>query len=320
MRHLSSQRSCKTIASLTALIAAIIAIFSFSIESSGYASHANTQGNGSAAVKPEHYEVIIQVTCEENILFSRYDVSVSVDGKELGIIDHGTSKTLHTELTPGMHQLIFANKDDSSVGGTAEIVVPDTKVVKYELACKRDQIIVTEIHGDQKLSEEGVDGGSSAPNPSSGSTENSTSPESSTSSNDIEKNRSLKQEQSDPITPENNPSFNEILQLSDNLDPKIEHFASSNVGRTIAFNGYIADSAHHETYKTRFDVLIYAGNAENQDGRGPAFQFQDVSYYDMHSNLETVAIGTNVRVTATVEGFDSASGLLRLKPISVTGR
>ena len=53
---------------------------------------------------------------------------------------------------------------------------------------------------------------------------------------------------------------------------------------------------------------------------GPYFQFENVGYYDLHTDLDTVSVGLNVHIIATVESYNASNGLFKLKPVSVTGR
>ena len=53
---------------------------------------------------------------------------------------------------------------------------------------------------------------------------------------------------------------------------------------------------------------------------GPAFQFKNVSYYDLHTNLDRVSVGLNVHIVAVVKSFDRTRGLFYLDPVSVIKR
>ena len=63
-----------------------------------------------------------------------------------------------------------------------------------------------------------------------------------------------------------------------------------------------------------------AGDYDPDHQIGPAFKFEDVNYYDLNTDLDTVSVGLNVRIVAEVISFDSNSGLFYLEPVSVTGR
>lgn len=99
-------------------------------------------------------------------------------------------------------------------------------------------------------------------------------------------------------------------------------FAAAYKGRTIEFDGNIAYMSNHEGAKTRFDVLIYAGDYSETSCRGPNMQYRDVNYYNMgpDSSINSIQMGLNVRIRAVVEEYDANADILRLKPVSMTAR
>ena len=120
------------------------------------------------------------------------------------------------------------------------------------------------------------------------------------------------------LTVETSNEFAELLAGSDECD-RAEQFTTQNEGRAIAFDGYIADMVNHEGYDTRYDMLILAGDYEQDRRPGPSFQFYDVNTFDLGltgPNVpDVIREGDNLRVTATVEEFTQGC-LLRLDPIS----
>lgn len=127
---------------------------------------------------------------------------------------------------------------------------------------------------------------------------------------------------SEILTSDNNDDLKKLLLLKSTSDPSISDFASKYQGRTIEFNGHIAYIDNHENSKTRYDILIYAGNYRESDLVGPHFKFEDVGVYDLGLKElylpEFVSIGSNVRIVAEVEKFNSSSELFMLDPISIT--
>ena len=66
--------------------------------------------------------------------------------------------------------------------------------------------------------------------------------------------------------------------------------------------------------------MVSAGDFDPNSMIGPYFQFENVGYYDLHTDLDTVSVGLNVHIIATVESYNASNGLFKLKPVSVTGR
>ena len=122
------------------------------------------------------------------------------------------------------------------------------------------------------------------------------------------------------LTVENCPELAAILSNKAEIDASYSAFASKYKGRIIEFDGRIDYSAKHENFKTRFDYLVSAGDYDPDHQIGPSFKFEDVSYSDLHTDLDTVSVGLNVRIVAKVVSFNSNTGLFYLEPVSVTGR
>lgn len=127
-------------------------------------------------------------------------------------------------------------------------------------------------------------------------------------------------EQKPNLTVENCPELAAMLSNKAEIDSSYSVFAAQYKGRTIEFDGRIDYCTNHGSYNTRFDYLVSAGDYDPDHQIGPTFKFEDVAYYDLHTDLDTVSVGLNVHIVAEVKSFDSNTGLFYLDPISVTGR
>lgn len=126
-------------------------------------------------------------------------------------------------------------------------------------------------------------------------------------------------EQNEILTVENCPELANILSMKGELETAYKEFAEKYEGRTIAFEGRVDYLTNHGDYKTRYDVLLSAGDYEPDHQIGPSFKFEDVNTYDM--DLESdIFVGKNVYIIAVVEEFDMNSGLFYLDPVSVSDR
>lgn len=125
------------------------------------------------------------------------------------------------------------------------------------------------------------------------------------------------------ITAENNAQFASLLTVSDYCDPSVAAFASQHKGKTVAFDGYIGSMGPHGDANTRYDILIIAGNF-NESAAGPSFQFQDVNTtYDLHYTgdvPDSIGVGTNLRLTAEVLGYNEGGCQLFLEPVATAFR
>ncbi len=126
------------------------------------------------------------------------------------------------------------------------------------------------------------------------------------------------------LTARNNKDFAAILALGDECDSSIGNFAAKYQDRMIQFNGVVANLAHAGSYKTRYDILISAGN-NAANPAGPAFKFENVNTtFDLHwtrSNTPgTVSVGSKLRITARVDHYNGTQCLFFLDPVSTAGR
>lgn len=111
----------------------------------------------------------------------------------------------------------------------------------------------------------------------------------------------------------------DVQKLITSTDTNAEWFSSAYRGKTITFDGWVADLQNHDSHDTRWDVLILAG--DYGDGRGPNFRLTDVAFSDMHvENADELRNGDNITITATVGDYNSASDWLELDPISISVR
>ncbi|OED31812.1 hypothetical protein BHE17_04905 [Planococcus maritimus] len=124
----------------------------------------------------------------------------------------------------------------------------------------------------------------------------------------------------DILTLENNEELEAVLTVNDTNDPIVSEFAKKYSGRTIEFDGYIANMMPHGKYKTRYDILINTGDYGETTYDGPDFKFEDVNIFDLNLTgaeiPETIGLGQNLRITAVVEEYDENPGLFFLNPIS----
>ena len=60
------------------------------------------------------YTVNLYLECQNNALFNKYDLSVLLDGEEIGILAHGTEETVQVRVSDGVHTLQFKSTADDT--------------------------------------------------------------------------------------------------------------------------------------------------------------------------------------------------------------
>ena len=114
------------------------------------------------------------------------------------------------------------------------------------------------------------------------------------------------------------------LLTAKNASDKAQAFATKYEGQTIEFDGTIAAMNNHGDYKTRYDLLVVAGNSA-EGTSGPNFQFRDVNLVSdlklSGANIpDTIGVGDKLRVTAQVENYEANTDLFLLAPVSTQVR
>ena len=126
------------------------------------------------------------------------------------------------------------------------------------------------------------------------------------------------------ITVENNEEFRALIESPQPDNAAVEQFVSKYKGRTVEFDGNVANVASHNGYKTRFDFLIYAGDYSTDSAHGPNFQFANCAYYNLHltgDNIpNSISAGQNLHIVAKIVDFNSTQQLLHLEPIATSAR
>ena len=79
-------------------------------------------------------KLYIDVHSEANLMFSTYDITVSLDGTELGSIPNGKNFTLVADILSGDHTLVFCKAGSSSPKATKTISVTNDVTYSCDLA------------------------------------------------------------------------------------------------------------------------------------------------------------------------------------------
>ena len=123
------------------------------------------------------------------------------------------------------------------------------------------------------------------------------------------------------LTVDNCADLAAMLALKNEFDPSIIIFAKTYYGKTIEFDGNVSYLNNHGDYNTRYDILIYAGDYDDQSVSGPSFQFVDVGVTNLGLSglymTDLISIGDNVHIIAKVGEYHESSGLFELKPVLV---
>jgi Domain of unknown function (DUF4839) len=165
----------------------------------------------------------------------------------------------------------------------------------------------------------GTQRGGNTPKPSAAQTPASTAPPAEPTEPDATKSSAPDDEQ--VLTADNSEEFAALLAVPDYCDETIAPFVAKYAGRTIKFDGSIANMANHGDYDTRYDILVYPGDKGPESTVGPAFKFEDVNVFDLNlTGAKSVGEGDRFRFVAQVDKYNPTQCLLFLAPASTRVR
>ena len=250
------------------------------------------------------YAVHFSVSSSKNVLFSKYNVNFYLDGSLIKTVEQGETTEWDQELEGGKHTVRFASADDDSVDGMQAFTVSAESYLSCTLSCSSDKVTIgnfsfqTQLEKDQAAEEakqkEAAEAEAKA------------------------KQEAEAAEKAKVLTVDNCEDLANLLSSSSS---DASSFAAAYSGRTIEFDGNIAYMVSHNGAKTRFDVLIYAGDYSETSAKGPHMQYKDVNYYNMGaSGIDSVQMGLNVRIRAIVGSYNASTDILSLTPVSMTAR
>ena len=97
----------------------------------------------------QRYDVTLNIDFPGNILLSKYDVEVLLDGKDSDTLEHGVSKSVFQRLTAGPHKLTFRRSGSDTTFKDIELTVDSDLEAAFRLACHAGQIDVTPLYIDR---------------------------------------------------------------------------------------------------------------------------------------------------------------------------
>lgn len=132
-------------------------------------------------------------------------------------------------------------------------------------------------------------------------------------------------ENAEVLTPKNNAEFDAALKQSDPYSSVIKAFAEKYEGRVIEFDGFVGASMLHGNYKTRYDVLINAGDFDPDKSQGPDFRLTSIGSESVYingagSDPSVFPAGSNIHVKATISDYKDDPACIFLVQAHLTER
>ncbi len=96
----------------------------------------------------EKYTVELHIDFIPNLIFSKYDVNLSLDGEKQYTMEHGIDANYIFSVKEGTHTFTFADSTAPSVKGEVVLDVMSDVDASYKIYCQSDKITVDEIYVD----------------------------------------------------------------------------------------------------------------------------------------------------------------------------
>lgn len=93
--------------------------------------------------------VKIHVDFVPNLIFSKYDVNLLLNGIEEGALTHGEDQDFEFSIDPGEYTLTFESAESSSVKGEVTLTVDCDIEASYKIACSSDKVSVETLYVDR---------------------------------------------------------------------------------------------------------------------------------------------------------------------------
>lgn len=93
----------------------------------------------------EKYTLSVHVDFVQNLLFSKYDIGLLIDGVQQEVLAHGEDVDFEFRLKAGDYSIIFAKTDSSSINGSVELKVENNTTASYKITCYNDKVTVEDL-------------------------------------------------------------------------------------------------------------------------------------------------------------------------------
>lgn len=265
-----------------------------------------------AASSSDGIPLLLRVDADENLAFSRYDVTLYVDGIPYGTYDHGVAFEETVYVTPGEHTFMFCRANDLSIKGQIEIEITEESLLCCTIHCWNDEVTIRDV----KLYE-----GSDDKEHQIASTTHAAAT--------VKPTKTPKPTQTPTpttkayINVQNNEDFASLLKITDTEKEsnRIKQFAAAHKGDTIEFDGCVVFLMQHGKYTTRYDVMLATCDYNASPVRGPFCSFIDVSFYDMKvEGADEVSGGMNFHIIGKIVDYNADGNYIELKPVKMEYR
>lgn len=107
-------------------------------------------------VSEPEYTVNFEVHCNQNLMFSQYDVDVYFEDYWEGTVEHGMTEEFTVSAVKGKYDIKFVNTEDEEVTGVVQIEIANNEAFEFEISCTSSVINVEVVKGSEVKTTEKV--------------------------------------------------------------------------------------------------------------------------------------------------------------------
>ena len=97
------------------------------------------------AASEETFPLKLEIGFDSNVIFSRYNVKLKLDGKQIIVMQHGQAYKGTQNVAPGNHSIVFYKEDDSKVTGMTEVLVEGETSFSCTIHASNNRIDVSNV-------------------------------------------------------------------------------------------------------------------------------------------------------------------------------
>lgn len=143
LEQLSPRRDQRRLTALILFGFGVLALALIIVACAGARTSGGTAPDDSTvATTSESCDATLHIACEKNLIFSTYDLNVSVDGNDQGVVKHGEIGTFDIQLEEGTHTLELSSADDADTTGSIDfsLAADGDSQLYFEAKCTSSQV------------------------------------------------------------------------------------------------------------------------------------------------------------------------------------
>ncbi len=91
------------------------------------------------------YKTYIIIDFDKNLIFNKYGVDITLNGENIGSLEHGEDGRFEVMLSSGKYEMVFTSAKESDVTGSTTFVVDSQTNVNCKISCWNDNVKIESL-------------------------------------------------------------------------------------------------------------------------------------------------------------------------------